>query len=48
MDATFSRENRPHITALYNRVFNPEIHYLWPAAATDVLVNKNLEQNYGY
>ena len=48
MDATFSRENRPHITALYNRVFNPEIHYLWPLPATDVLVNKNLEQNYGY
>lgn len=48
MDATFSRENRPHITALYNRVFNPEIHYLWPLPATDVLVNKNLKQNYGY
>lgn len=48
MDATFSRENRPHITALYNRVFNRRYTISGPLPATDVLVNKNLEQNYGY
>ncbi|MEI3554930.1 MAG: hypothetical protein V8Q54_10195 [Alistipes senegalensis] len=42
------RENRLHITALYNRVLNPEMHYLWPLPATDMLVNKNLKTNSGY
>lgn len=48
MDGTYNKDNLAHIVPLYNRVFNQDVHYLWPIPAVDVLVNKNLKQNYGY
>lgn len=48
MDKDYNSKGYPWLVNLYNRSFNPKIHYLWPIPANDVLVNDNLDQNLGY
>ena len=41
-------ETAGYITTFYKMSFDPKKNYLWPIPANDILVNDNLEQNYGY
>ncbi len=36
------------IKLLINRSFDPSKHYLWPIPTTEIMINKNMEQNPGY
>lgn len=48
MDDNWNSEGKPWLVKLYVRSFNPMVHYRWPIPAGDILMNENIEQNFGY